>query len=200
LTIAPAPLLVPSAAPVVVSANGIDPVNLAVQIERVVPASGNLGVCGHQFWLGPALGGVTIRLWIDTTVVHILRDDVRLKTLPSRFTPANLRQLLADGGQIAGPPPLPTEAGGPIEVDRLVSACGLVGLAGRQHPIGYHLAGQRVIVRLDGPVMQILDQDRTLLRTLPNPVDPQQRRRLRDARPAGPPHTCPTHHQQCNAG
>ena len=59
---------------------------------------------------------------------------------------------------------------GPIEVDRLVNACGQVGLAGVQHPIGYHLAGQRVTVRLDRGVMQILDRDRTLLRSLPNPL------------------------------
>jgi hypothetical protein len=119
-------------------------------------------------------------------VVHILREDVRLKTLPSRVTLANLRHLLADGGHVAGSPPLATHAGGPIEVDRLVGACGTVGLAGRQRPVGFHLAGQRVIVRLDGAIMAILDQDRILLRTLPNPLDAQQRQRIRDARPAGP--------------
>jgi hypothetical protein len=133
-------------AELVVSANGVDPVNLAVEIRRVIPASGNLGVCGQQFWLGPSLGGVTIRLWIDTTVVHVLRDEVRLKTLPSRFTPANLRQLLAEGGTVAGPPPLATDAAGPFEVDRLVNGCGSVGLAGRQRPVGFHLAGRRVTV------------------------------------------------------
>ena len=111
---APAQPVEPVPAALVVSANGVDPVDLAVEISRVVPASGNLGVCGQQFWLGPSLGGVTIRLWIDTTVVHILRDQVRLKTLPSRFTPANLRQLLADGAQIAGPPPLTVAGRRPV--------------------------------------------------------------------------------------
>jgi transposase InsO family protein len=185
---AAAPATVEVAPPdaLVASANGVDPVNLAVEISRVVPASGNLGVCGQQFWLGPNLGGVTITLWINTTVVHILRDQVRLKTLPSRFTPANLHQLLADGGQIAGPPPLTVATGGPFEVDRLVNACGLLGLAGKQHPVGYHLAGRRVIARIDGAIMQILDHHRTLLRSLPNPLGPDDRRRLRDARPAGP--------------
>jgi hypothetical protein len=151
-----------------------------------VPASGNLGIWGQRFWLGPSLGGVTIRLWIDTTVVQILRDDVRLKTLPSRLTPANLWQLLAEGGRPAGPPPLATDAAGPCEVDRLVNACGSVGLAGRQRPVGYHLAGRRVTVRFDGAVMQILDDDRMLLRALANPLTSQDRSRLRDARPAGP--------------
>jgi hypothetical protein len=62
------------------------------------------------------------------------------------------------------------------------------GLSG---DVQYHwsldLAGQRVIVRLDGAVMQILDHDRNLLRTLPNPLTTDDRKRLRDARPAGPP-------------
>jgi len=193
---APAPPAVPLEPPIVMSANGVDPVDLAVEIQRQVPASGNLSICGQQFWLGPQLGGVPITLWMDTTVVHILRDQVRLKTVPSRLTPAHLRQLLADGGKVAGPPPLTANACGPIEMDRLVNACGTVGLAGRQHPIGYHLAGQRVLVRLDSAIMQILDQNRTLLRTLPNPLTADDRTKLRDARPAGPkphvPETPPT--------
>ncbi len=104
------------------------------------------------------------------------------------MTAAHLAQLLADGGRTAPATPA-ASVDGPIEVDRLVSACGLVGLAGRQHPIGYHLAGQRVNVRLDGAVMQILDLDRTLLRSLPNPVT--EPGRLRDARPGGPPPAIP---------
>lgn len=34
--------------------------------------------------------------------------------------------------------------------------------------------------------MQILDPERTLLRSLPNPIAPDDRRRIRDARPGGP--------------
>ncbi len=91
-----------------------------------MPASGNLGLCGQQFWLGPQLGGVAIMLWMDTTVVHIVRDGVRLKTVPSRINATQVRQLLADGGRIAGPPPLTAAATGPIEVDGLVNGCELV--------------------------------------------------------------------------
>jgi hypothetical protein len=165
---------------------GVDPVDLAVQIDRVVPASGNVGVCGHQFWLGPGMGGLAVALWISTSVVHVLREGVRLKTVPSRFSADQLHQLLQDGGVLAGPAPLSSGPIGPFEVDRLVNACGLVGLAGRQHPIGLPLAGRRVIVRIDGAVMQILDHSRILLRTLPNPLREGERRRVRDARPAGP--------------
>nr|WP_240942507.1 IS481 family transposase [Planosporangium thailandense] len=177
-----------STAPLVMAANGLEPVNLAVEAERVVPASGNLGVGGQQFWLGPARAGQTITLWADTTVVHLIVDGVRLKTVPSRLTTAHLRQLLVDGARPAGPPPLPTGAlrpGAPIEVDRLVNATGLIGLAGRQHPVGYHFAGRRVTVRLAGALMQITT-DGQLLRSLPNPLTSTDMARIRDARPAGP--------------
>jgi hypothetical protein len=174
------------------SSSGVEPVNRAVEVDRVVPASGNLTVCGQQFWLGPTMGGVPLTLWANTTVVHLLRDGTRIKTVPSRLTDTQLRQLLADGGRPAGPAPLASGPVGPIEVDRLVNACGQVGLAGVQHPIGYHLAGMRVTVRLDRRVMQILDDRRSLLRSLPNPIAAADRRRIRDARPAGPHPLSPT--------
>lgn len=155
----------------------------AVEVDRVVPASGNLSVYGQQFWFGPAQAGMTVTLRANTTVVELLRDGERIKTLPSRLTTAHLRQLLIGGGRKSALSPAVATSHGPIEVDRLVNGCGLVGLAGRQHPVGYHLAGQRVTVRLDGAVMQILDLDRVLLRSLPNPVT--EPGRLRDARPGG---------------
>jgi hypothetical protein len=45
--------------------------------------------------------------WADTTVVHLLTNGVRLKTVPSRVTAADLQRLLADSGRPAGPPPIP---------------------------------------------------------------------------------------------
>ena len=104
-----APLPVGPAVPaaVVVSASGGEPVTLAVEIARTVPGSGNLTACGQQFWFGPDRAGQSITLCAETTVVHLLVNGVRLKTVPSRFTTAQLRQLLADGGRLAGPPPIP---------------------------------------------------------------------------------------------
>ncbi|MEV0154141.1 IS481 family transposase [Micromonospora sp. NPDC050686] len=179
--------------PAVTAAPGTsgDEVGLAAEVTRLVPASGNLTVCGQQFWLSPTRAGLRVTLWADTTVVHVLIGGVRLKTVPSRLTPTHLRQLLADDGQSAGPPPITTGtvlAGAPIEVERLVNATGLISLAGRQHPVGYHFAGRRVTVRLDRGLLQIT-ADGVLLRSLPNPLTPAQAASIRDARPAGPPPT-----------
>ncbi|MEU9509152.1 IS481 family transposase [Micromonospora sp. NPDC048170] len=190
--LAPVPAPAPSAgqpvAPPAPVATG-DDIDLAVEVTRLVPGSGNLTVCGQQFWLSPIRAGLPVTLWADITVVHLLIDGVRLKTVPSRLTPTHLRQLLADDGQPAGPPPIttgPARAGAPIEVERLVNATGLISLAGRQHPAGYHFAGRRVTIRLDHGLMQIT-ADGILLRSLPNPLTTAEIARIRDARPAGPP-------------
>jgi len=113
----------------------------AVEVDRVVPASGNLQVAGQQFWLGPHRAGQPVTLWIDTTTVHVSVSGNHLKTLPSRLSTVDLARLRADGARPAGPPParpspgLPA-AGATVEIDRLVHAQGVVTLAGRQLPIG----------------------------------------------------------------
>ncbi len=56
----------------------------AVELDRVVPPSGNLWLAGQQIWLGPALTGRTVRLWAGLDRVHVLLDGYRVKTLPSR--------------------------------------------------------------------------------------------------------------------
>ncbi|MFC4017072.1 integrase core domain-containing protein [Micromonospora sp. GCM10011542] len=196
----PLPALPPSAEQPTTSAVPVpmgDEVGLAVEVTRLVPASGNLTVCGQQFWLSPTRAGLPVTLWADTTVVHLLVDGVRLKTVPFRLTRAHLRQLLADSGR-PGPPPVtagPVKPGAPVEVDRLVNATGLISLAGRQHPVGYHFAGRRVTVRLDRGVLHLLDTDRTLLRSLPNPSAPP--RKPASAMPGPPDHHHSPHLSRC---
>jgi transposase InsO family protein len=162
----------------------------AVEFDRVVPASGNLMVAGKQFWLGPARAGVTVTFWADHGVIHLLVAGVRIKTVRSHLTSADLARLAATGGRPAGPAPLPppqTE-GAAIEVDRVVSAAGTVGLAGRQILAAEILAGRRVTVRIDDTTLAFFDPDtRELLRTRPSPFTYSQATRLRGARPAGPP-------------
>jgi hypothetical protein len=185
-----APVTVPSAsidnAELVVSPER-DPLELAVEFTRVVPASGNLTVCGQQFWLGTHRAGLTITLRADTGTVELLAAGVRIKKVPSRLTVQHLSQLLANGGtrvQPAAKPARPS-AGEALEVDRTINACGLLSLGGRQHPVGYQFAGQRLTVRIDGNLLHLTD-GRTLLRTLPNPLAKADLARIRDARTAGP--------------
>jgi transposase InsO family protein len=160
-----------------------------VAFDRVVPPSGNLQVAGKQFWLGPARAGLTVTFWADTDVVHLLIAGARVKTVRSHLSVADLATLAARGGRKAGPPPLPSAHDGEaLEVDRLVNNCGLVSLAGKQLLAAEILGGRQVGVRIDAATLQFFDPaTRELLRTRPNPLTHDQARRLRGARPAGPP-------------
>jgi len=150
----------------------------------VVPASGNLWIGGQQVWLGPALSGRQVTLWADAISLHVLLDGARIKTLPSRLGVTELARLAANGARPAGPSPLPTGDGAVIEVDRTVNATGLVSLADQQVGVGSPLAGQRVTLRMEGPLMAVLSHDGTLLRTMACPVPADRRYRLRGARRA----------------
>src|SRR4029453_18481229 len=75
------------------------------EVDRVVPASGNLQVAGQQFWLGPHRAGQPVTLWIDTTTVHVALAGEHLKTVPSRLSTVDLARLRAHGARPAAPPP-----------------------------------------------------------------------------------------------
>jgi transposase InsO family protein len=95
----PGPLPVPSvpveAAPAPGTAAGAG--QPAVEVDRVVPASGNLWIGGQQVWLGPALSGRQITLWVDAISLHVLLDGTRIKTLPSRLGMTELARLVRPG-------------------------------------------------------------------------------------------------------
>jgi hypothetical protein len=160
----------------------------AVEQDRLVPPSGNLWLAGQQIWLGPAMTGRTVRLWAGLDRVHVLLDGYRVKTLPSRRDARDLARLAAAGARPAGPSPLPPASGDVIEVERTVNASGNVSLGNYIVSAGLPLAGQRVTLRLDGPVAHILSGG-ILARTIACPVPQEARPRLRGARPgtAQPP-------------
>ena len=160
----------------------------AVELDRAVPPSGNLWIAGQQVWLGPAMTCRTVRLWAGLDQVHVLLNGHRIKTLPSRLDARDLARLTAAGAQPAGPPPLPPASGDVTEVDRTVNASGNVSLGDHIISAGLPLAGQRVTLRLDGPVVHVLAAG-VLARSVACPVPPEARPRLRGARPgtAQPP-------------
>jgi hypothetical protein len=160
---------------------GSDGQDRAVELDRLVPPSGNLWLAGQQIWLGPAMTGRTVRLWAGLDRVHVLLDGHRIKTLPSRLDTRDLARLAAAGARPAGPPPLPPASGNVTEVDRTVNASGNVSLGDHIISAGLPLAGQRVTLRLDGPVAHILAGG-ILARTVACPVPPKARPRLRGAR------------------
>ena len=114
----------------------------------------------------------------------MLLDGTRIKTVPSRLGAAELARLAANGARPAGPSPLPAGDRAVIEVDRTVNATGGVSLADQQVGVGSPLAGQRVTMRMEGPLMAVLAHDGTLLRTMACPIPANRRSRLRGVRRA----------------
>ncbi|MFC4611103.1 IS481 family transposase [Streptomyces maoxianensis] len=168
----------------------------AIEVERMAPASGNLSLRGQQIWFGPALAGTTVTLRIDVNRLHVLIGGARHKTLPSKLSGRDLKALLAAGqARPAGPwlddPGPADDSAGAVEVDRTVNAVGYVGLGGDKVLIGWPFAGQRVTLRLDGRVLQVLDEQRVLKATLPSPLPPSACSRLQGGRPAGSPPLLP---------
>jgi hypothetical protein len=75
-----------------------------------------------------------------------------------------------------------------LEVDRLVSRGGLVSLGDHRLLAAEILGGRRVSIRIEDTMLLFFDPDtRELLRVRPNPLTYQEARKLRGARPAGPP-------------
>src|SRR5262249_24309288 len=89
----------------------------------------------------------------------------------------------AHGAIPAGAPPLPPPSGGIIEIERTVNASGNISVGNHVISAGSPLAGQRVTVRLDGPVAHIVAGG-TVVRTVACPVPQAARHRPRGA-PAG---------------
>ena len=176
--------------PCLADPNVLETSRLALEVERVVPPSGNLWIGGQQVWLGPALAGQNSHhLGSTRPACTSCTDGTRLKTLPSRLGVIELARLAAGDARPAGPPPISGPTGTALEVDRIVNAAGLVSLAGVQVNVGCELAGQRVTLRMEGTQMAVLSHDGALLRSLPCPVAPGDRQRLRGVRraPANPP-------------
>ena len=163
----------------------------AIEVDRVVPPSGNMTVGPQQFWLGTARAGQKVTVWIDTTTCHLSVGGWRIKTVPSRLSEVDLARLRRTGARPAGPPPAGPSPGALaasrcVEVDRLVNGIGGITLGNRLILVGSPLAGQRARIRLDGQLMHVITQDGVLWRTLPCPIPPGQRHRLQGVRLAGP--------------
>ncbi len=148
----------------------------AVEVDRVVPPSGNLALAGQQFWLGTARAGLPVSLWCDTDLIHVLISGVRVKTTCTHLSAADLTALADRGARPAGPSPLPPpEHCEAVEVERTVNATGSVSLAGRLVLAAEILGGRRVGIRIDAATLMFHDPATgELLRTRPNPLTAEE--------------------------
>ena len=154
-----------------------------MEVDRVVPASGNMFAAGRQIWLGKALAGQKVTLRLDHASLHVFHDGELIKTCPVTLEDTDLARLRAAGGRPARPSPATALPAGPlppdaiVEVQRLVGAGGCVGVGGKQVSAGIHLAGQRVTLRFDAKLIQVI----TARRPGPYPAQPAATGRPRPA-------------------
>ncbi|RBM21192.1 IS481 family transposase [Streptomyces sp. PT12] len=163
----------------------------AMEFEAIVAASGQLGVLPRiqRVRLGQEYAGQRARVWADEHTIHVLIDGKPIKSVPSRLDAGNLHELSLRGAVPAGPPPAAPAAarqgqltpGDVVEVDRNVDQSGIAQLGGVAVTIGYELANRRVTLRLDGHLLHVV-HDGVLAKTLPAPIDADQRAGLRGAR------------------
>jgi transposase InsO family protein len=160
-----------------------------VELDKVVPPSGNMTLAGRQFWLGPVRSGQVVRFWADCDLIHLFIGGTRVKTVRSHLSVTDLAGLVADGAVNAGPSPLPPiEPGDAVEVERVVSKHGTVVLGGQVLVAADILGGRRVGIRIEADTLMFYDLDtRELLRVRPNPLNHDKIIRLRGNWPAGPP-------------
>jgi hypothetical protein len=174
---------------------------VAVEFERVVPASGNMTAGGRQIWLGRPLAGQTVTIWVSSTTLLVFHREQLIKTHPVTLAGDDLARLHAQGARPGRPAPATAVPAGPlaaatvVEVDRAVNNYGLVSLNGRQISVGIPHAGKRVALRIDDQVIQVIS-DGTVLCTRPSPLTGDQRARLRGARLSGRATTAPSQAQR----
>ncbi|MEY9969600.1 transposase InsO family protein [Streptacidiphilus sp. MAP12-16] len=175
----PPALLMPTSAP-------------ALEFETVVTPSGHVGVLPRvqRVRFGKDYAGRRVHVWVDELTIHISLDGKLIKTTASCLSPDNLRELAMRGAVKAGPPPAAaavrpgeTDPGTVIEADRNVNQFGIALLGNARVKIGYELANRRVTLRLDGQLMHVI-HDGVLAKSLPAPINAEQRTGLRGARVA----------------
>ena len=163
----------------------------AVELDKVVPVSGNMSIAGQQFWLGPQRAGQVVRFWIDCDMVHLRIGGTRMKTRPLP-TSASTTWTGSPPGPVRNQPDHhrcpPVGSDDVVEVERVVAGPGPSRWAARVVLAAEILAGRRVGVRIEANTLVFFDLADP--RTAPHPAepaDPDQARAPARVRPTGPP-------------
>lgn len=150
-----------------------------VELDRIVPPSGNMQLAGKQFWLGPQRSGQVVRFWASVDMIHLLIGGVKVKTVRSHLTVNDLAKLAKQGAINAGPSPMPPlEDGTAVEVDRVISSGGILSLGGHTILAAEILSGRKVGIRIETHTLMFFDLD---TRELLDPAEPVHRRPGRPA-------------------
>ncbi len=95
---------------------------------------------------------------------HVITAEGMLwRTVAFELPAANRARL--QGARPAGPPPTPPA--GPTRVERVVSCRGGIQVVGQRVQVGMPHAGQIVTVEVEDTTLRVLDEEETILKTVP---------------------------------
>jgi transposase InsO family protein len=135
-----------------------------VEVERTVNAVGIVGVGGRQLGVGVPLAGQRVTIRLEGRLAHVITADGTLwRTVAFELPAANQARL--QGARPAGPPPTPPA--GPTRVERVVSCRGGIQVVGQRVQVGMPHAGQVVTVEVEDTTLRVLDEEETILKTVP---------------------------------
>jgi transposase InsO family protein len=135
----------PPAAPAPRKAGAL-PGGMVIEVDRSVDGNGIADLAGHRVKIGPELARHRVTLRLDGHLMHVIRDGVLAKTLPSPIPAADRGTLR--GARIAAAP-LPPPAPGPVSVQRKVPRDGVIMVTRQRLRVGATYAGKIVTVHVE---------------------------------------------------
>jgi hypothetical protein len=148
---------------VALSLVGDDPAQVAVEVDRVVNASGLIALAGRYVSVGQPLAGRRVTLRLEGDLAHVIGDGVLLRTLPAPV-PAALRRRLY-GVHLASAD-RPVTAGG-LRVQRHVSSRGVTQVAGLTLRVGFAHRHTLVDIDVHDSEFHVYDQAGEALAVIP---------------------------------
>ena len=122
------------------------PAGTVIEVDRAVDVNGDADLAGKQLKVGAELARSKVTLRLDGHLIHVIRDGVLAKTLPSPVL-ADQRSKLR-GARIASSP-LPAPAAGPVSVQRKVPKDGVIMVTRQRLRVGATYAGKIVTVYVE---------------------------------------------------
>jgi transposase InsO family protein len=125
---------------------GALPGGTVIEVDRALDDSGAADLAGRRLKIGAELARCRVTLRLDGHLIHVIRDGVLAKTLPSPIPAAGRAKLR--GARIAVTV-LPPPARGPVSVQRKVPRDGVIMVTRQRLRVGATYSGKIVTVHVE---------------------------------------------------
>jgi hypothetical protein len=132
--------------------NGRLPAGAVIELDRAIDSSGILMLGGARLALGMNFARQRVTLRLDGHLLHVIRDGVLAKTLPS---PVDLTQRGRLRGARVATGSLPAPPAGPVCVERRVPEQGVVMVTRQKIRVGSAHAGKLITVVIEDTHLRV---------------------------------------------